>query len=286
MNIKSLALRSISGIVYVAIIVGCIYAGQTAVEILGAVFAVLATLEFYKITHAKQDSEQENRDGSKISPKCAKLTLIIDVLIVLCVVLALPLGYYSLMMIPFLLCRCITEIYSRSESPLRNVGLSMMSYFYIAMPLSLMLFLIDMYGSAYSLLVIFIMIWLNDTGAFIVGSALGKHSLFPRVSPKKSWEGFFGGLIFNIALAILWSLFFTSPFDISLNLYEWIGFAIVVTVFATYGDLFESLYKRSLGIKDSGNLIPGHGGILDRIDSLLFVIPATFFYLFCILLFK
>jgi phosphatidate cytidylyltransferase len=120
------------------------------------------------------------------------------------------------------------------------------------------------------------MIWLNDTGAYCVGSLLGKHRLCERLSPKKSWEGFFGGLVFCIAAGIV------ASYILSDSIYSFmiitISLGVVVCVFATVGDLFESLIKRTLHVKDSGNLIPGHGGILDRIDSLLFVAPAVFFF--------
>ena len=123
-------------------------------------------------------------------------------------------------------------------------------------------------------LCMFILIWLSDTGAFCVGSLCGKHKLFERISPKKSWEGFFGGLLFCIAAGAA----FHYLFDI-LDLWTSMLFGAIVCVFGTWGDLVESLIKRSLGVKDSGNILPGHGGILDRIDSLLLVVPATILFL-------
>ena len=114
------------------------------------------------------------------------------------------------------------------------------------------------------------MIWLNDTGAYCTGSLLGRHKMFPRVSPKKSWEGFAGGLLFCVAAAVGAWCFGIQGWD----LWQWLVAGAVACAASTYGDLFESLLKRNAGIKDSGNLIPGHGGILDRIDSLLMVAPA------------
>ena len=124
----------------------------------------------------------------------------------------------------------------------------------------------------------FIMIWLNDTGAFCVGSMIGKHKLFPRISPNKSWEGFFGGVVFAIASAFVFKYGFPQYFD-NISIGGLCGLGVVVSAFATWGDLVESLIKRTLGVKDSGTLLPGHGGILDRIDSLLLVVPASLLYL-------
>ena len=133
------------------------------------------------------------------------------------------------------------------------------------------------------LLALFIFIWLNDTGAFCVGTLIGKRRLFERISPKKSWEGFWGGLGLCILLAVVISYWFNDVFS-GPNLYTWIGLSIVVSVFSTLGDLCESLIKRSIGVKDSGKLLPGHGGILDRIDSLLLVSPTALFFLSLLLL--
>ncbi len=130
----------------------------------------------------------------------------------------------------------------------------------------------------YVLLAMFILIWLSDTGAFCVGSLMGRHKLFKRISPKKSWEGFFGGLLFCLAASAFFYFYGNGVFGY-LNLWQLLGMGAVVCVFGTWGDLVESLIKRSLGVKDSGSLLPGHGGILDRIDSLLLVTPALLLYL-------
>ena len=111
------------------------------------------------------------------------------------------------------------------------------------------------------------------------GSMLGRHRLFERISPKKSWEGFFGGLAFDVIASVLFGIYASTFFGLEISVYGWVGLGVVVCLFSTWGDLVESMLKRSLHIKDSGSLIPGHGGILDRIDSLLFVMPACVIYL-------
>jgi phosphatidate cytidylyltransferase len=150
-----------------------------------------------------------------------------------------------------------------------------MGQLFVALPLSLLNFIY--YKNPLLLLAIFIFIWLNDTGAYCVGSLIGKHRLFERISPKKSWEGFWGGLILcvisGIAIATWLNSYFNGP-----QLYGWIVLAAIVSIFSTWGDLCESLIKRSIGVKDSGKILPGHGGILDRIDSLLLVSPTALLF--------
>ena len=118
------------------------------------------------------------------------------------------------------------------------------------------------------------MLWANDTGAYLIGTAIGKHRLFERISPKKSWEGSIGGFIISMIAAFLFSIFYTK-----LNIYEWFIFAALISVSGTYGDLTESILKRKIGVKDSGNILPGHGGLLDRFDSSLFAAPVIYSYL-------
>ena len=164
----------------------------------------------------------------------------------------------------------------------------MLSQLYIALPLSLLGVLAfrsvgsDIVYTWHVPLSVFVFLWINDTGAYICGSLLGKHKLFPRISPGKSWEGSIGGGILVIAIAVLvWYL--TEQYnmnDLQLSAIEWAGLGLTVVIFGTWGDLIESLFKRTLGIKDSGNILPGHGGMLDRFDSSLLAIPAAVVYLY------
>lgn len=273
MNAKTLSVRTLSGAIYVAIIIGCIFLGESVVYTLASVLALLAVWEFSTITR-----------GDDYMTGWSKAGLALDA-VALVSLAWLPMGFTFMVFILAALGRLIVEIYSKSDNPIRHVALSLMTYLYIGMPLacmSLIEFLSSSWaGSSMLLLSIFLMIWINDTGAFLVGSSFGRHRLFERISPKKSWEGFFGGLIFNIVAAILFSIYCGKWFGADYGMGWWIGLGVIVTVFATWGDLFESLFKRSLHLKDSGKIIPGHGGILDRIDSLLFVMPAVLVY-YCI----
>jgi phosphatidate cytidylyltransferase len=169
----------------------------------------------------------------------------------------------------------------------------MMAQLYIALPFSLLntlAFHLTPQGlvtyDAVLPLSVFVFLWMNDTGAYLCGSLLGKNKLFPRISPGKSWEGSIGGGILVIAIAVLvWYL--TEQYQLNqlgLSALEWAGLGLTVVIFGTWGDLVESLFKRTLGIKDSGNILPGHGGMLDRFDSSLLAIPAAVVYLYTIML--
>ena len=182
----------------------------------------------------------------------------------------------------------IRELYLKKDNPLNNWAYAMLSQIYVGLPFALLNVLAFQDNGAYSApqyvfimpLSIFIFIWMNDTFAYFTGMLLGKHRLFERISPKKSWEGSIGGGVFCIGAAFVLAHFFPI---MSTGL--WVGLALVVVVFGTWGDLTESLMKRFLGIKDSGNILPGHGGLLDRFDSAIMAIPAAVFYLYIVSLF-
>jgi phosphatidate cytidylyltransferase len=197
-------------------------------------------------------------------------------------------AYDARVFIPYLLLMIyliISELYLRKDNPLLNWAYTMMAQMYVALPFALLNVLAfhadkvtEQIGYNPILpLSVFIFLWLSDTGAYCFGSLFGKHRLFERISPKKSWEGSVGGA----ALSMLASLPMAQLFPF-MNVGEWAGLAIVVVVFGTWGDLTESLLKRRLHIKDSGNILPGHGGMLDRFDSSLLAIPAAVVYLYAI----
>ena len=179
----------------------------------------------------------------------------------------------------------ITELYLKKKNPIGNWAFSMLSQLYVALPFALLNVLAFQYNPAESSvtynpilpLSIFVFIWLSDTGAYCVGSLIGKHRLFERISPKKSWEGSIGGGIVAIGSSFILAHYF--PF---MSMWQWAGLALVVVVFGTWGDLTESLLKRQLHVKDSGTILPGHGGMLDRFDSSLMAIPAAVVYLYAL----
>jgi phosphatidate cytidylyltransferase len=180
----------------------------------------------------------------------------------------------------FLMYLLISELYKKEADPIRNCGFHILGQIYCAGSLSLLnfiAFLPDEFGEVnYSwvfLMAIFIFVWLNDTGAYLIGTAFGKHRLFERISPLKSWEGFFGGWL----VVLIFSLF--CAWYTGIEWYIWVGFASTVVIFGTLGDLSESLLKRTFGAKDSGKFFPGHGGILDRFDSVILATPAAYIFI-------
>lgn len=266
-KLKSLATRSVTGAVYVGVIVGSILWGK--LEIIAWVLALFAMLGVY---------EYQTMVKSNLYALFLKIwhSLMAGLPIYIAYEwlnggsvyrAALPLvGYYSFYL--------IGEIYRIKRQPAVELGHAFFSHLYIAIPLSFLLLIarLDEIG-ALLLLPIFITIWLNDTGAYLVGSLIGKHKMIERVSPNKTWEGTIGGaLLALLGMTVYFYYFSTLSFEL-------LGFVFVVVFFATFGDLFESFIKRAYGVKDSGKILPGHGGILDRIDSLLFVaIPAYFYF--------
>ena len=185
----------------------------------------------------------------------------------------------------------ISELYTKAPNPINNWAYTMLSQMYIALPYSMinvLAFQSNAEGEVsfnYLLpLSLFILLWVNDTGAYCCGSLFGRHKLFPRVSPGKSWEGSIGGAVFVvIAAAVIGYL--VGGMQGGYSIPVWIGLGLTVVVFGTLGDLVESLFKRTLGIKDSGSILPGHGGMLDRFDSSLMAIPAAVIYFYTLSLF-
>ena len=273
---SNLLKRAITGAIFVAVLIGCILASPIYFTVLFAIVTALSIWEFGSImSHAKV----------RINKPIATLAGVF---------LFLSFAYLgfapgnSHILIPYLfllLYLFISELYLKHENPINNWAYTMLSQIYIALPFALLTVLAfhsNINGGATEYnpilpLSIFIFNWVNDTGAYCTGSLLGKHRLFERISPKKSWEGSIGGGVFSIIAAVIMAHYFTF-----LSLPAWIGLGLVVVVFGTWGDLTESLMKRTLGIKDSGNILPGHGGMLDRFDSTLMAVPAAVLYLYLI----
>ena len=209
--------------------------------------------------------------------------------------------YIFLFYLGYMMLMFISRLYTRQENPIRELAFIIMGQVYISCPLA-MLSGIAFHTQAFPMgdmlrdycpifvLSLFFFIWINDTGAYLTGmtcsSLMKTHLLFPRVSPKKTWEGVWGGLIFAMLLGwclsyeTVWNFFGINLHDgVRLTHIQWVGMALVVSIFSTYGDLIESFVKRAVGVKDSGNILPGHGGLWDRFDSLIMAAPAMLIYL-------
>lgn len=210
------------------------------------------------------------------------------VLFATCYIAASTSIYYPLFLnIPLFFLIFIFELYKKSEAPFLNIAFTLLGIFYIALPLGLLNFLAfplinqSLQYDSQILLGFIFMVWAHDTGAYIVGSLWGKHRLFERISPKKSWEGSAGGVIATFGIAWL-----VSGFYHLLNLQQWMGVGVIVVLAGTYGDLAKSMLKRSIGVKDSGKILPGHGGIIDRFDAILFSAPFLVSFLLYLYIFK
>ena len=275
--------RTITGILFVATIVVC-FLNPTAMIFL---FALVTGLTVWEFTGLVND-----RPGVAVN---RFISTVAGVYFFLAMAGTTSGFTSSTVFIPYLITiiyLLVAELYAKQEDPIHDWAYTMMSQMYVVLPFSLLNMLAFraapegiMY--VYTLpLSVFVFLWVNDTGAYCCGSLFGKHKLFPRISPGKSWEGSIGGGIFVlVAAALVWYL--TDVYDMNptgMGMLEWMGLGLTVVVFGTWGDLVESLFKRTLGIKDSGNILPGHGGMLDRFDSSLLAIPAAVVYLFTITL--
>ncbi len=278
---QNFIVRTITGVLFVAILVTCFFRAQSMV-LLFALITGLTIWEYGRLVN-EWDDIQVNRFISTVAGVYFFLAMA-----------GYCMGMASLtVFIPYLITiiyLIISELFTKAPNPINNWAYTMFSQMYIALPFStinLLAFQTSGGEQQYNALLplsIFVFLWVNDSGAYCVGSLLGRHKLFPRVSPGKSWEGSVGGgLLVLVAAAIIGWL--TGGETHSLSIPVWMGLGLVVVVFGTLGDLVESLFKRTLGVKDSGNILPGHGGMLDRFDSSLMAIPAAVIYLYTLSLF-
>ncbi len=273
--------RAVTGVLFVIVLVGCILYSPLSFGILFTIINALSVHEFAQLV-SKSGEVSINTTITALGGAYLFLALMS-----FCTQQSVGARVF-LPYLGLLLYMMITELYLKKKNPTGNWAYSMLSQLYVALPFALLNVLAfqnspETGSVTYNPILplsIFVFIWLSDTGAYCVGSLIGKHRLFERISPKKSWEGSIGGGIFSIASSLGFAHFF--PF---MPGWQWVGLAIVVVIFGTWGDLTESLMKRQLGIKDSGNILPGHGGMLDRFDSALMAIPAAVVYLYALTMF-
>jgi len=279
---KNLLTRSATGVVFVGVIIGAILWHPYAFGLLFLFITIVGLLEFYKLV-GKEKVKPQKITGLALgiglycvsSPDAFSILLspfftendLGDFLIGFNILACLPV----LLFVVF-----IIELFRKTETPFLNIAYTILGVVYIALPFMMLNAIAS--SDNYKLLVLgfFLLIWANDSFAYAVGSLIGKHKLFERVSPKKTWEGTLGGVILCFVCAWLISIWFTDY-----TLTEWLIVAGICSVFGSMGDLIQSRLKRQYGVKDSGSIMPGHGGILDRFDGVLLATP--FFYAFIIL---
>jgi len=278
--LSNLVVRAITGAVIVLAIIASIILGKYYFGALFFIFTILGTFEFFKMIE-KSDIIAQKMFGTAVAgalylllwwvsfePFSSSMSFNSEtpqramyLVIIVLLVFIIP----------------IRELYrTDSNQPIANIATTILGIVYVAVPFGLMNFMFRYKGEQtfHLLLSLFVILWTADTFAYLVGSKIGKNRLFERISPKKSWEGSIGGLIAALIAATIFSYFFKE-----MSLALWLGYALIIVVAGAYGDLVESMFKRSLNIKDSGNILPGHGGILDRFDAVFLAVPAAILYL-------
>ncbi len=259
--------RAITGFFFVGVMLASVLLGAYAFTLFFMILSVLCTEEFYRLV-SNEEVKPQKRWG---------LALVISIY--------LPLSMYFFMgeplvniliAVPVSIFIIIAELYRKYKNPFHNIAYTLFGVVFAAVPFCFFYataFINGEYSMHYPLGFL-ILLWSSDTGAYIFGISLGKHKLFERHSPKKTWEGFMGGMVCSMLSALILSWYFTE-----LPLVHWLAIAAIIVTAGTFGDLSESMLKRSLSTKDSGSLLPGHGGLLDRFDGLLLAAPLVFVYL-------
>ncbi len=270
---KNLIIRALTGAAFVAVIIAGICVHPYLFLLVFGLVTALSLWEFYGLMNAFR-----NKILKRFISSLGGVYLFFSSFVY---AYGLIDGKIFIPYLVFLMYTFISELYNKKSDPIHNWAFTLLAQVYCAGSFSLLNFIYFsadtlVNGIAFPLFVLalFVFIWLNDTGAFLVGSTIGKHRLFERVSPKKSWEGFCGGLIVALAASQIFAYY-----EPEVSRWVWLGFSAVVVVFGTWGDLTESLMKRTLGVKDSGSILPGHGGMLDRFDSVIMAIPAVYIYI-------
>ncbi len=272
MNLKDIFTRAGAGTIYILVILLGLLGGRFSfLAVFGAILGS-GLFEFYRMVE---------KDTAHAISKI--FNILMGVVIFISVFLYLEsINIYLLpvFILTYLLILIASAIFLRRDDILHGIIYSVFGQVYITMPLSLLMFISyspDMANNEYNwvpVLALFVFLWVNDTAAYFIGSLIGKHKLIEHISPKKSIEGFIAGIFFTLLASLIFARLYPGFTPIF-----WMGLSVVVALFGTLGDLFESLIKRTCNVKDAGDLIPGHGGILDRIDSLLVAIPVVFLYL-------
>ena len=270
---KNLIIRALTGIIFVVVLISAIYIHPIFFLILFCIITGLTLWEFGGLV-----KHYENANLQRTVNVLGGVYLFIATFVY---ANGLTDGKIFLPYLLFIMLTMIAELYYKAPNPINNWAFTLFAQVYCAGSFSILNFIGAEPGTpgvmSYTplfIMAIFIFVWLDDTGAYLVGSLIGKHKLFERISPKKSWEGFFGGLILALASSQAFAWF--AP---EINWMNWLGLAATVVLFGTWGDLIESLLKRTLGVKDSGNVLPGHGGMLDRFDSVMLAVPASYIYI-------
>ena len=269
-KLKNFIIRTLSGIVMVATLIGATLFSKFTFVLLLLAITLGGEWEFYRL--AKKAGTSPQRFVGLLAGFLMIMAAAAALHEILAITVVAMVAFMILIPMPL-----IFELYRKSATPMANVGITYAGVIYVALPMALLTFFPMMLGNGewkpWSVILYIFIIWANDVFAYLFGITLGKHRLFERISPKKSWEGFFGGLLGAMAMG------FVAAKVLDANVALWIGLALIAAITGVFGDLVESMLKRSVDVKDSGSFIPGHGGWLDRFDALIFSVPFAFIYL-------
>lgn len=259
--------RAITGLFFIIVLIGALLLGEVVFTVFFSLVGLGALYEFFGITKS-----EDNKPNLLLGMLAA---VALTVLVGMHCLGYIPFKFVWLA-IPFFALIFIVSLYQKSKLPFNDISYTLLGIMYACIPFIFFVALGFIQGTFnhYIPLGFLIILWANDTGAYLSGRSFGKHKLFERISPNKTWEGFIGGVIFAMLIALNLAQYFGS-----LQKWEWVTMAAIIGIFGTLGDLVESMLKRSLGVKDSGSILPGHGGLLDRFDGLLIAAPLVFLFL-------
>lgn len=274
---SDISTRIATGIVFLIVMIGGTVWGETSYLVIFSLVTMLCINEYHNITNKVVQSIEHKTLYKFINTIFAAIIFLIVYLVASNRVDVIYLSFIG----GFTLSWFFIELYTKSKSPFISIAVNSMGLFYIAIPFSAASF-IAYYTGEYNwnlLLAVMFFAWANDSFAYLFGSKLGKHKLFERISPKKTWEGFFGGIFGTVVFSYVVYLLFPQWSNQDIAFKHYFILAILTSIASTYGDLAESMIKRNLEIKDTGNTLPGHGGFLDRFDGLIFSFPVATLYL-------
>jgi phosphatidate cytidylyltransferase len=268
--VRNLYTRTITGIVFTALIIGSLLLHPIAFTAVIFVMMMVGLLEFFRLA-VMQEIYPQRALGFIVGA----IIYIVTALTALGLVSAWNLAFLP----PLIFIFFIAELFRTKINSLLNIAFSIFPVAFISIPLAMLIYLMNPLVTGenphwHILFAFFFILWSNDTFAYLVGMAVGKHKLFEKISPNKTWEGTIGGISFGLLAAFILSLFFKE-----LTLWQWLVAALIINITGIFGDLSESLLKRHFQVKDTGNILPGHGGILDRFDAVIFSAPVLFCYL-------
>lgn len=259
--------RAITGFFFIAVLIAAVLLGAEVFLVFFSALAALSVSEFYTMVRSASIKPLKGLGIAAILSGCALLA---------CYFLGwMPLAYATACL-PFFSLIFILPLFQKQVLPFHDIAYTILGICYAGMPFVVFLSLGFVGGTfnGYIPLGFLILLWSSDTGAYLAGKSFGKHKLFERISPNKTWEGFIGGSLFALGVSLVLAHYFGT-----LETWQWLVVALLIAVFGSLGDLVESMLKRSLGVKDSGHILPGHGGILDRFDGLLLAVPLVYLFL-------